>query len=94
MHGTVSLSSLTSLPVSSKLHHNLQVGVTSTSERPPKFLLLCNRVRSYKLIIAYHVYYDYYKIDRNKESKIAVHKQTSLILISRSIFIDNHGSRL
>ena len=39
-----------------------------------KFLLLCNRVRSYKLIIAYHVYYDYYKIDRNKQSKIAVHE--------------------
>ena len=34
-------------------------------------LLLC---RSYKLIIAYHVYYDYYKIDRNKQSKIAVHE--------------------
>jgi hypothetical protein len=47
---------------------------TTTSERPPKFLLLCNRVRSYKLIIAYHVYYDYYKIDRNKQSKITVHE--------------------
>jgi hypothetical protein len=31
-------------------------------------------MRSYKLIIAYHVYYDYYKIDRNKQSKIAVHE--------------------
>jgi hypothetical protein len=28
----------------------------------------------YKLIIAYHVYYDYYKIDRNKQSKITVHE--------------------
>jgi hypothetical protein len=45
-----------------------------TSERPPMFLLLCNRVRSYKLIVAYHVYYDYYKIDRNKQSKITVHE--------------------
>jgi hypothetical protein len=35
---------------------------------------LCNRVRSYKLIIAHHVYYDYYKIDRNKQSKITVHE--------------------
>jgi hypothetical protein len=26
------------------------------------------------LIIAYHVYYDYYKIDRNKQSKITVHE--------------------
>jgi hypothetical protein len=45
------------------------------TERPlQKFLLLCNRVRSYELIIAYHVYYDYYKIDRNKQSKIRVHE--------------------
>ena len=45
------------------------------SERPPKFLLLCNRVRSHKLIIAYHVYYDYYEIDRNQQlSKITVHE--------------------
>jgi hypothetical protein len=26
------------------------------------------------LIIAYHVYYDYYKIDRNKQRKITVHE--------------------
>jgi hypothetical protein len=38
------------------------------------FILLCNRVRSYKLIIAYHVYYNYYEIDRNKQSKITVHE--------------------
>jgi hypothetical protein len=44
----------------------------TTPERPPTFLLLCNRVRSYKLIIVYNVYYDYYKIDRNKQSKITV----------------------
>jgi hypothetical protein len=31
-------------------------------------------VRSYKLIIAYHVYYDYYEIDRNQQSKITVHE--------------------
>ena len=31
-------------------------------------------MRSYKLIIAYHVYYDYYKIDRNKQSKITVYE--------------------
>jgi hypothetical protein len=42
--------------------------------RPPMFLLLRNRVRAYKLVIAYHVYYDYYKIDRNKQSKITVHE--------------------
>ena len=48
---------------------------TTTSERPPKFLLFfCNRVRSYMFIIACHVYYDYYKIDRNKQSKITVHE--------------------
>jgi hypothetical protein len=41
--------------------------------------------RSYKLIIAYHVYYEYYKIDRNKQSKITVHETDTLLLISRSI---------
>jgi hypothetical protein len=45
-------------------------------ERPPKFLLLCNQVRS--IIIAYYVYYGYYKIDRNKQSKITVYETDTL----------------
>jgi hypothetical protein len=81
MHGTVStlyvLSLLYNLSVNKTTSNNI-ITIRSLSDeyfrRPPKFLLLCNRVRSYKLIIAYHVYYDYYKIDRNKQSKIAVHE--------------------
>jgi hypothetical protein len=38
------------------------------------FILLCNRVKLYKLIITYHVYCNYYKIDRNKQSKITIHE--------------------
>ena len=37
----------------------------------------------YKLIIAYHVYYDCYKIDRNKQSKITVH-ETDILYNSHS----------
>jgi hypothetical protein len=61
---------------------------TTTSE---VFILLCNRVRSYKLIIAYHVYYDYYKIDRNKQSKITVHdfyQQSRLTAVEQITFHD------
>jgi hypothetical protein len=37
----------------------------------------------YKLIIAYHVYYDFYKIDRNKQSKITV-QETDILYNSHS----------
>ena len=43
----------------------------------------------YKLIIAYHVYYDCYKIDRNKQSKITVH-ETDILYNSHSM----HGAFL
>jgi hypothetical protein len=79
MHSTVSTLYVLSLLYPSVKNYIITYkfewqACTTTSETPPKFLLLCNRVKSYKLIIAYHVYYDYYKIDRNKQSKITVHE--------------------
>jgi hypothetical protein len=49
---------------------------TTSSERPPKFLRIVH-------IFAYHVYYDFYKIDRNKQSKITVH-ETDILYNSHS----------
>jgi hypothetical protein len=55
------------------LHQNLEVWVTSMSDDLRKasevFTLVQSISEIKKLIIAYHVYYDYYKIDRNKHSR-------------------------
>jgi hypothetical protein len=67
-------------------------------QRPPKglrsFYSCAIEWDNIKLIIAYHVNYDYYKIDRNKQSKIAVHETDILNSHFTELFIDNHASRL
>jgi hypothetical protein len=75
MHGTVPRFKFSHFSVwqLKTTPYNLKSLSDEYVRRPPKGLL-CNRVRSYKLIMAYHVYYDYYEIDRNKQSKITVHE--------------------
>jgi hypothetical protein len=53
---------------------NLVLSVTNLAKGLRSFYSCAIEWDNINLIIAYDVYYDYYKIDRNKQSKITVHE--------------------